>query len=300
MDKMGLMATFALVFKTQSLAAAARKLDVTPAVITRRLSALEDELGVRLFHRTTRSVKPTHAAEEYNAFVARLFGEIEAIEASLLIQQKEPRGDLRVCGPKAFNSLHMGEAIGDFITLYPRINVSVLNETPLEATRMLENRIDLAFRMTRPQDSSLMTRRICKVAWIPCASPQYLASAAPIKAPADLTKCNCLCHVGPFGDRYWTFSNRRGETRIRVRGNIESDNVLVLRGAALSGRGIALLPHYTVADDLHQGRLVHVLPHHHAIEHELFVVFPYRSYVPNRVRVFIDFMVDRFRRHAWK
>jgi len=300
MDKLESMTTFVQVYRSRNFGNVARQQGVTPAVVTRRITALEKELGSRLFHRTTRKVQPTDIGSRYFEFCSRILSEIEAGENEVHAGQREPRGELRVSVPKAFGVLHIGRAAADFIRMYPGIRLSIVNDAPRDATRMLEDGIDLAFRMSRPKDSGMMARRICQIPSFAYASPDYLARCGTIRTPADLLKVNCLQHEGALDKPEWNFSKGRSRTAVRVDGNCSSNSTLILLSCAVDGLGVGLFPDYVVAREIASGRLERVLPTYRGPDHELFIIFPYRQYVPKKIRLFIDFMIGRFRGDDWQ
>jgi DNA-binding transcriptional LysR family regulator len=298
-DKLQLMATYVQVLKSGSFSAAAGRLRVSRAVITKHVAKLEDVLGARLLNRTTRRLHATEIGVKYFEFCNKLLSEIAEAEADVASLQQKPAGDMRVAVPKAFGSLHMGEAVADFCRAYPQIGVSTsIIDFPLEPRTIFENGFDVAIRLSRPQDSSIVSRQVCKLTWVVCASPGYLGRLSSIAKPSDLSQHNCLLHRKITAGGVWLLNGHGAATKIRVRGNLSSNSAMVLRAAAIADAGVSVLPLYCVAADLADGRLVRILPEYVGHEDALFILFPHRRQ-PHRVRLFIEFLAKRFRASAW-
>ena len=299
LDKLQLMVTFVQVVRFGSFSAAAERLRVSRAVVTKHVAKLEGVLGARLLNRTTRRVHTTDIGLKYFDFCNRLLSEIDQVEADVANLHQEPTGDIRLAVPKAFGSLHTGSAVAAFCSIYPRISVSTfIIDAPLEPGTIFENGFDVAIRLSRSQDSTIVARQVCKLTWIACASPEYLDSIEPITKPSDLSRLTCLLHLSISPGGVWTLNRSGSSAKVRVRGPISSNSAMVLRGAALAGNGVTVLPLYCVASDLSEGRLVRVLPDYVGHEDALFILFPHRKQ-PHRVRLFIDFLAERFRAAPW-
>ncbi len=295
-----MMSTFVQVYKKGSFSVAAAQLGMSPAVVTKHIAKLEQSLGARLFNRTIRMVRPTDAGMKYFDFCNKTLNDIEEAEADVATAQSAPRGSLRISVPKAFGSLYAGAAIADFVARHPQISIAAFtNDAPLDPKSMMEMGYDLAICPSRPSDTSIVARQVCKLPWIACAAPRFVATAPAIRAPADLAHINCLLHTGIHADGYWRFNSRKGKTKIKVEGNMGSNSFMVLKSAALAGAGVALLPLYCVADEIAEGKLVRVLAQHEGPATDLFVLFPYRSHMPHRLRLLIDFIAERFRNAGW-
>ena len=189
----------------------------------------------------------------------------------------------------------------EFIDRYREINVAVqLSDDSLNSRDLIEGGFDLAVRLSPASESSMIICRVGALQWIVCASPTYLSERGMPLVPEDLTAHNCLIHLKSAPDGAWRFMAHGKEHTIRVSGCLSMNGAPGLRIAALRGLGIALLPAYCIVDDLREHRLVTVLPNYAAPDRPMYVVYPNQRQLPARVRIFIDFMVERFGQKGWE
>jgi len=301
MDKLKLMDTYVRVVKGGSFASAADELGVSRGVVTKHIAKLEQTLGVRLLNRTTRQLRMTEIGQTYLEFCGRALREIDEAESALTRLQDEPRGTVKVVTSKAFASINLGDLVGEFSIRHPSIEISALVvDSAMDQIKLIESGIDVVIRLTRPLESSNVMRRVCQMHWIACASPHYLRRAGTPRTPQDLRHANCLVHTRLNPDGVWRFQQGDTETTVKVSGSVKSNGILVLRGCALAGAGIAMLPNYCIVEDVVAGRLVRVLPDFESPSDEIFLLFPYRRSIPKRVRLFIDFLVEKLRVPSWE
>lgn len=303
MDKLRLMESYSCVVRCGSFGAAAQQLGVSAAVVTKHVAKLENMLGMRLINRTTRHLKITDVGLAYAEFCDRTLHEIENTEKFLSRRDDEPCGKLKVVSTKAFASTTLGNIIGQFSQHHPNIEISaVISDTRMDDINLVEAAIDLVVRLSRPPESSYIMKRLCSMRWVACASPKYLARAGAPRVPQDLAEANCLVHTRLTPDRIWHFSHisHNEEATVKVGGTIRSNGILLLRGCALADAGIALLPNYCVTEDIAAGRLVEVLPDYVGPCDEIFAVFPHRHGLPKRVRLFIEFLVEKLHDPWWE
>ena len=301
MDRLKAMETFVRVVKEGSFAAAADAMGVSRAIVTKHVMQLEKAIGARLINRTTRRFSVTEIGQDYVGFCQRVLEDMSEQDALIGRLQAEPRGELKVLTPKSFGSLYLGNIVSDFMALYPDIHVTlILSDTSMRHLDLIENGFDLAIRLTSHVDSSLMTRRIGALSWVPCASPDYLARHAAPRAPAELADHVCLLHT-KHADGVWRFRAAKSKTveTVKIAGPISTNSVMVLRQVALNGMGIALLPTYCIGPDLASGSLRRVLPDHAGPDEAIFVMFPHRHLIPAKIRLFIDFVAERISAAPW-
>ncbi len=306
MDRFRLMETFAAVVRCGSFAAAADHLGISRAAVTKHVAELEDRLGVRLLNRTTRSVTKTEIGGEYFEYCAKTLRELEDTEAALSNLQDTPRGGLKIAAPKAFASIHIGEVVAEFTLMHPGILISAMvSDSPMDQVNLVENGYDLVIRLAQPESSSAVSRKVCSISWIACAAPGYLERIAPLSHPHELTFVDCLLHTRLAGDGYWRFRDSSApqktnpEVAVRVTPVMRSNSVQVIRSAAIAGLGVALLPTYCIPNELRSKTLVPLFPNFTGPEEGLFILFPYNEFVPKKVRLFVDFLVEKFRGRPW-
>jgi DNA-binding transcriptional LysR family regulator len=285
---------FVTVVEAQGFSAAAKRLDSTPAAVSRRIKALEQRLGVRLLQRTTRTLKLTEAGELYFREVSRLLGDLKAVEEQLEEVTGQASGELRIVAPMSFGQHRLAPVVARFALTHPKLRVTLRLED--RETDIVSEGIDLAIRIAYPSDSSLVSRPIASVPRYFCASPGYLARRGTPRAPSDLLQHDCL-HYNVISEREeWTFRGTQGDETIVIKGVFCSNNGEVLAEAAMQGLGITLLPDFIVADALADGRLVRILEGRERSPLTLSVLYPSRQHVPAKTRLFIDHMVEHFAR----
>jgi DNA-binding transcriptional LysR family regulator len=294
MDRIGDISLFLRVLDLGSISAAARSLDLSVAVASQRLKRLEQQLGVRLLHRTTRRL---HATPEGAALAEQgrvLVEDLEALATDLRRSGAEAAGTLRVTTSASFGRQYLSPLLPEFLARHPKVRLSVDLDDRVQD--LVSAGYDLAVRIGVLADSRLVARRIAANRRVLCAAPTYLERRGAPAVPADLAAHDCLVLTGSQGRQdVWTIADREGrETVVRVNGRFESNFGEVLRDAALAGLGIALHSTWHVCEDLRAGRLRVVLPDCRVAESGIYAVMPQRRLVPLRVRAFVDFLEERF------
>lgn len=293
MDRLADLQLFLRVLDLGSISAAARSLDLSVAVASQRLKRLERELGVRLFHRTTRRLHPTPEGQHLAAHGRVLVEELETLGQHLRRSGAEISGTLRVTMSASFGRQHVSPLLPAFMALHPQVRLSVhLSDQIVDLVR---EGFDLAIRIGALDDSSLVARRIAGNRRVLCAAPDYLRRRGTPRTPQDLAGHDCLLLVGSRGRQdVWRLVGADGEVvEQRVGGRFESNLGELLRDAALAGEGIAAHSTWHVADDLRTGRLLRVLPDHTLPDTGIHAVMPERRLVPPRVRAFVAFLEER-------
>lgn len=293
MDKLAAMKAFARVAETHSFSATAKDLRLSKSLISRQITALENELGVRLFHRTTRSLALTEAGQNYFQQVSRILSDIEEAQASVTSLQATPQGQLRVSAPMSFGILHLSSAIPDFLALYPNIKIDItMNDRFVD---LVDERFDLGIRIGRLSDSSLVARKLAPMKRIVCASPAYLAKHGTPQSPDDLKYHTCLCYSNLTLSDEWRFVTKQKKPwHVEVKGCLHANNGDILRVAALKGTGIAYLPSFIIGADLQAATLVSVLADYTPQDAAIYAVYPHSRHLSPKVRAFIDFLATRF------
>src|SRR5262245_20715338 len=286
------MSVFTKVVATGSLSSAARELGLSPAMVSRRLAALEARLGVRLVNRTTRSLHLTDEGASCYESCSRVLAEIEHANASVAARRQEPQGTLRVALPAAFGNQYVAPLVPQFAARYPAVQLFLsLSDRTIN---LVEDGFDLAIRIAALEDSSLAARKLAPNRRVLCASPEYLRRQGPPSAPADLAQHNCLL-ASDFGTA-WEYTDPEGKPgSVRVSGRYVCDNWEVLREWALAGLGIALKSTWDVRRHLASGALVPLLPgYSFDSDVAIYAVYPHRRHLPAKTRAFIDFLADSF------
>lgn len=293
MEDLAYMVTFAKVVKAGSFAGAARRLKVSTSVASKHVAKLEKSLGVRLLNRSTRKLSLTEAGNAYYAHCARIVEEVENSERAIAQLQAAPRGLLRVTAPITFVNTVLGAVLPDFFRKYPEVQLD-LNATN-RLVDLAEEGYDVALRIVRTLPPNVVARRLRAVHWHLCASPAYLEREGAPAHPASLTRHNCLIFPTLLQDGVWHFVRGKDRIEVAVHGSLQANTVEAMHDAALAGIGVTLLPGYMAGADFRAGRLVPLLEDW-AIESgaQLFAVYLPTRYMAPKLRVFIDFMVERF------
>lgn len=300
MDQLKAMESFACVAQARSFSSAARELGVSRALVTSRIQNLERHIGAKLLHRTTRSLALTEIGAAYYEFCRRILEEIEGEERSLRDLQEKPRGNLRIIIPKSFGPLHMSDACTAFAARYPEIGLTiVVEDTLLQTLSALTEGYDVAVRLAHTADSSLMARKLATLEWVVCAAPAYLERHGAPEEPRALTRHNCLTHLTLGHDRQWRFMGEGGPITVKVRSAYAANSVNLLRDAAIAGLGVTTLPTYCIGSDLREGRLTPLLTRWHVADQPLYAVYPFGKAPPQKVRAFVEFLADWFRKPPW-
>jgi DNA-binding transcriptional LysR family regulator len=299
MDRFVSLRAFVAVVNTGSFAAAAAKLGLSRAMTTKHIQTLEETLGARLLNRTTRRLALTEAGRAFHARSERILADLEEAEAAVGDATAIPKGLLRVAAPMSFGVLHLSAAIADFMGECPEMAVELLlNDRTVD---LIEEGVDVAVRIGRLSDSTLIAKRIAPARMAACAAPEYLARHGTPATPDDLVKHACLEYTLAARGQEWGFVNAEGHSKtVRIAGPLKANNGEVLMAAALAGRGIARLPTFMTGAHLAAGRLVRVLaPAWQPEDLAIFAVYPPTRHLSAKVRRFVDFLGDRFAVPAW-
>ncbi len=294
MDTIGGMRIFSRVVEAGSFSAAGRQLGAAPSSVSRQINELENDLGARLFHRTTRKLSLTEAGQLYYERASRILIDVDEAKLALSEIGGAPSGILRVTVAASLARLHIMPALADFQNTFPAVKVAV--SVTDRMVDLVQEGFDLAIRVGRPRDSSLVARKIGSGRRIVCASPAYLKKAGTPQVPADLANHNCLTFRTNPGSNVWSFRLGKGTLNVRVSGSLFADDGESLVAAAMAGLGLILLPAWLVGVELGEGRLLEVLPEFQIIPKDtpLYALYPHQRHLPPKVRVFIDFLVERF------
>jgi len=286
------MSVFSRVVAAGSLSSAARELGLSPAMVSRRLSALEARLGVRLLNRTTRTLRLTDEGANYYDTCSRLLSEIDEAEAAVSAGRIEPRGALKVALPASFGNRHIAPLVPRFAERYP--NVQLALSLSDRTVNIIEEGFDLAVRIAHLEDSSLAARRLAPNRRVVCASPAYLRRHGTPRTPQDLAGHNCITSTD--FSMNWDYTDSGGVAgSVRVTGRYACDNWEVLREWALAGLGVALKSTWDVRQHLEDGSLVPLFPGYtFGSDVAIYAVYPHRRHLPAKTRVFIEFLAESF------
>jgi DNA-binding transcriptional LysR family regulator len=279
------MQVFATVAELGSFTAAADRLGLSKAMVTRHVTALEDHLGVRLLNRTTRRLSRTEAGQAYFDRAREILGEIEAMDEAVGETRVAPRGVLRVAAPISFALRHLGSPIASFLAVCPDVQIDLgMSDRKVD---LVEEGFDMAIRVAALDDSSLVARRLASTRMVACAAPGYLEQSGTPSTLADLARHRCLTYSGANGEAL-SAVGPRGPVTVRLHWVLRANNGDVLSAAAVGGAGLVVLPSFIVADHLREGSLVEVLADHRFEALGVHAVYPHRRHLSAKVRAFVD------------
>jgi LysR family transcriptional activator of dmlA len=287
------MSAFIAAVEEGSFSKAATKLGLTPSGVSKLVGRLEERLEVRLFHRTTRQMQLTDIGSFYLDRVRRIFDDVRALEVEIERSTDTPRGLLRVTAPVVLGHHRVLPAVISFRKAFPGVKIDLLLAD--ELVDLIEERIDVAIRMTARPPLSYVAKKLGEDTRRLCASRDYLARRGQPVRPSDLQKHDCLVFVTDGAPVPWKLLSDAGKAAsVRVCGPLQTNSVLSLREAALAGLGIADLPSYLVADDVRAGRLESVLDDFVAPERAVYALYAVGPSLPARSREFVKILVRHF------
>jgi DNA-binding transcriptional LysR family regulator len=288
MDRLTSLTAFVRVVDSGGFSAAGRRLNMSTTMVSNHVQALEDRLGARLLHRTTRKVSLTEVGKAYYDRCIQILADLEQADDIAGALQSTPRWTLRI-----YTGTHIVPFVtpvaAEFLATYPDVKIDlIMGERTVD---IIDEGFDVAIRLTPPPDSSLIVRSLATWRQVLCCSPDYLEKHGRPRQLAELAQHNCVRHVlYQFHDE-WHFVDRKGTpAAVRVAGNLVSNSGDMLRRAALHGVGIWLAAGFLVHDDLEAGRLIRLLPEYRPVEFAMNAVYPHRNHLSAKVRTFIDML----------
>jgi DNA-binding transcriptional LysR family regulator len=292
MDKLSGLRAFVKVVEHGSFTEAARSLRLSRSAVSKAVMELEQELGAQLLNRTTRSATPTENGRAYYERAVAILADLEEADLAVTRMQAEPRGLLRINAPMSFGTLQLGPALAAFMENYPALQIHLtLDDELIDA---LQEGHDVTLRIGDLASSSLIARRLIGLPRVFCASPAYIARRGAPAHPRELKDHDCLTYGFLATGNQWKLTGADGEHAITVPWRLCANNAEVLKEAALHGLGIALLPMFIAGSALASGALVPVLRDYQAPGIALHAIYPPTRHLSSKVRLFIDFLVERF------
>ena len=283
---------FVAVIEHKGFSAAAEHLGLTKSAVSKRISQLEDQLGAKLLHRTTRRLSLTEAGEQFYGHALKALSAAQDAVDCVAQLQGEPQGKLRIHAPMSFGHLHISPLIPEFLTRYPKITVDLVLDD--KAVDLVAEGIDVAIHAGKLPDSDLIARKLAPGNSVVCASPEYLSQYGHPPHPTALKQHNCILFSYSNNASLWRFTNDSETCEVEVSGNYQANNSEVLRQALLKHFGIARLPTFIAGEDIKAGRLVNVFPSYKMPHKDIYALYIARQYLPEKVRAFLDFAIEYF------
>ncbi len=290
MDRISAMRVFSEVVTRGSFTAAASTLGMSRAMVTRHIAELERWLGARLLQRSTRRLSLTDAGEACVVRSRQLLELVNDVEQVVGQRDTEPHGQIRVAANVAFGQTHLARALVEYLAKYPRMKVDLVLTD--QNVNLVDDRIDLAIRMTNELDPSLISRKLSTCRTILCATPGYLVTNGSPETPEDLVRYNCLTY-SRVEKSQWVFVRGKEESSVQVAGNFTANEVMALLPVVRASAGLAMQPDYVVAPLLRSGELVAVLPEWQPEPLGVYGTYISRRHQPASLRTLLDFLAER-------
>lgn len=290
MADLNLMAVFARVVEAGSFSEAARRAGTSRSSISKAVAKLEKSLGAHLLNRTTRHLSLTEIGAAVAEHCARILEEATEAEKLVGSLSNEPRGVLRVSASVAFGTLHVAPALAEFLPRHPelKIDLSITDRW----VNLAEEGFDVAIHVSGDPPPNLVARPLAPVRRQLCATPEYFRHRGIPRTPADLVEHNCLDYTRSGEPGRWRFTGPEGEISVPINGPLHVDDDEALSQAVLGGLGVGLLPTFIVGKALQNGDLQAVLSEYIPVERHVYAMYLPTRHLPNKVRVFIDFMLS--------
>ncbi|WP_187968160.1 LysR family transcriptional regulator [Aquibium microcysteis] len=294
MDTLTRMRAFIDVVEAEGFSAAARKIGRSKALLSKYVRELEDELGALLLNRTTRQFSMTEAGHTYYKRAVEIIREIDSLADTVRESSGDVRGRIKLSAPRTFADAPIGQSLIDFALEHPDIVLDInLDDRFVD---LVEEGFDLAIRISRLENSSLIARRLSPFSVRLCASPALIARVGMPQTPQQLASRPCIIDTNGRWLSNWPFKGDGGEMlSVAVSGPIEVNSPLAARAAAVSGLGFSILPDFIAAPEIEAGNLVALMDDRMYSGGGIFAVYPHRRYLPAKVRVFVDFLVQWFK-----
>ncbi|CAH0528773.1 LysR family transcriptional regulator [Vibrio hippocampi] len=281
---------FVRIASTHNISQAGKELGLSAPVASMHISKLEESIGARLIHRTTRKVSLTEEGETLLPYAEEIISNVDAAQATVGTGKACPKGTLRITAPASFGRMHLMPALKGFLAQYPDLSVDIrLTDAMVD---LVEGGFDVAIRNAELRDSSLIAKKLATDKRIMCASPDYIASHGVPKSPSELKSHLCINQAGLDS---WTFETLEGAQHVKVKGKIKIDHGEAVRDAAADGMGIAMCATWIAYQHLQAGSLVRILEDYPLVDDAaIWAVYPSSRLLAPKVRAFIDYFSEYY------
>ena len=282
---------FTTVVELGSFSAASNKLGINKSAVSKKISALETQLGVKLIQRTTRKLSLTEAGEQYYSYIQQAHTLIQDAEDAVTSLQGCAKGHLKISMPMVFGQMHIVPLLAEFLAQYPDIKLTIAMDD--QHVDVVKAGLDMVIRIGALTDSSLIAKKLAPCHSVLCASPAYFKRCGTPQTLSELKQHNCLFYSYFKAGTEWTFNGPNGTERIKPTGNVQINNSEALTQLMLDGVGIAQMPLFLVEDKLANGELVPCLDAYQLPEHGIYALYPQRQFMPEKLKVFLDYLSQK-------
>ncbi|WP_439586305.1 LysR family transcriptional regulator [Hydrogenophaga sp.] len=290
MQGLSVYTAFARAYELRSFSAVAREMGLTQSTVSKHIAALESELKVQLFARTTRKLNPTQDAARLYEGVLQLLDAADAVQAAVGGQRAEPSGLLRISLPDSYGRAMVLPRLAVFMKQHPKVRLDVRLSD--QAVNLVEDGVEVAVRIGDLASSTLVARSMGVIEHLIVATPEYLAAHGEPRHPTDLLHHNCIVYTGFAKANRWVFDSEQGRQTIEVPSTLGMNSADAMYDAARAHLGIARVPSWVVGDDLRQGRVKSLLPDDWPTSLPIHIVYPQTRVLSSRARAFIDFLLE--------
>jgi DNA-binding transcriptional LysR family regulator len=290
MDGFNAIPVFVAVVERGGFSPAAKQLGISKSAVSKRINLLEQNLGVKLLHRTTRKISLTEAGEHFFEHAKIANNAAKDAEDAVAQLQGEPQGRLRINTPMSFGRLHIAPLIPAFVKRYPKITIDMVMSD--EVIDLVASGFDVAIRSGKLAESSLIARKLAPLRSVLCASPEYLKLHGHPQTLQDLKLHNCILFSYSRHLKEWSFIKEGIPETIDISGNYQVNNSEALQEALLQGMGIGRLPTFVASTEIKAGRLIPLFTEYEMQQLSLYAVFIERQYMPAKVRAFLDYVIE--------
>ncbi|OLP61006.1 LysR family transcriptional regulator [Xaviernesmea oryzae] len=295
MDTLTRMRAFIDVVDAEGFSAAGRRVGRSKALLSKYVRELEDELGALLLNRTTRQFSLTEAGHLYYRTASEILKEIDNLSDLVRAGNADLKGRIRITAPRTFVDAEIGQSLIDFRLAHPELSLEIIADDRF--ADLVEEGFDVAIRITKLEDSTLIARKLSDFQIIICASPDYLARSGPINHPSDLARHACIIDTNGRSYSSWRFCETDGTPlSVQVSGPLEVNSPLAGVRAAEAGLGLAAVPDFIARPKIASGGLVPILESYWPQDRGIYAIYPHRRYLPAKVRTLVDFLHGWFRR----
>ncbi|ANK73924.1 MULTISPECIES: LysR family transcriptional regulator [Ensifer] len=292
MDTLTRIRAFIDVVDAEGFSAAARRVGKSKALLSKYVRELEDELGALLLNRTTRQFSLTEAGHTYYRTASEILKEIDNLADLVRANNSDLKGRLRITAPRTFVDADIGQSLVDFGKQHPELSLEIISDDRF--VDLVEEGFDVAIRITRLEDSTLIARKLDDFQVLICAAPEFLEKSGPIAHPTDLSKLPCILDTNGRSYSNWRFVEPDGSAfTVPVRGPIEVNSPLAALRATVSGLGVSIIPDFIARPKIATGELVTLFDDFLPRDRGIYAIYPHRRYLPAKVRTLVDFL------HAW-
>lgn len=277
---------FVAVAESESFTLAGKQLGISTAQVSRQISALEKRLATKLFYRTTRKVTVTEVGIIYYQHCRQVLDGLDEAERAINNLQTSPTGKLRITAPVTYGERTIAPLVNNFIQKYP--DLDVLLHLTNKTIDLVDEGYDLAIRLGKLSDSTMMAKRLASRRLKVCVSPDYVSAHGVPHSLSELSQHNCLQGT----QDYWRFQENKKSHNIRVKGNIRCNSGRALADAAVKGIGIVQLPDYYVLSFIESGKLIPILQQYSELDEGIWALYPHNRHLPPKVRLLLDYLSE--------